>query len=94
MVDSKNAISQEVWYKIILSSLIIYKCIYNMRLAGFLMMHGIPLKRMETNLDRRKWNVYLFENSNVIEELIEEFKLQKTKGEIIYVNIKDGRCKS
>lgn len=66
-----------------------YKCIYSLRLAGFLMMHGIPIRRIETNLGRRWRNVYLFENNIKIEQLIHQYKQQKSKGDNIYVNIKD-----
>lgn len=70
-----------------------YKCIYNLRLAGFLMMNGIPIQRIETNLGRRWRNVYLFENNTKIEEFINLYKQQKSKGECIYVNIKNSKNK-
>lgn len=56
-----------------------YKCIYNLRLAGFLMMNGIPIKRIEVNLGRPRRDVYLFEQSKKIEELILKYKSQKSK---------------
>lgn len=56
------------------------------------MMHGIPIRRIETNLGRRWRNVYLFDNTAKIEELINLYKVQKSNGEIEYVDIKD--CKS
>lgn len=71
-----------------------YKCIYNLRLAGFLMMNGIPIQRIETNLGRRWRKVYLFENSIKIEILINQYKQQKSKGEHIYVNIGDCKYKN
>ena len=56
-----------------------YKCIYSLKLAGYLMMHGFPVKRVEKNLDRPKWDVYLFEPSEEIEEAIEFYKFKKAK---------------
>ena len=65
-----------------------YKPIYNLRLAGFLMMNGIPIKRVEVNLGRPWRDVYLFENSEKIEQLISEYKKEKSKGENNYgINI-------
>ena len=61
-----------------------YTPIYNLRLAGFLMMNGIPIKRVEVNLGRPWRDVYLFEKSEKIEELISEYKMQKSKGEFDY----------
>ena len=56
-----------------------YKCIYSLKLAGYLMMHGYPVRRVEHNLDRPKWDVYLFDQSEEIEETIEFYKFKKTK---------------
>ena len=56
-----------------------YKCIYNLRLAGFLMMNGIPIQRIERNLGRPWRNVYLFEDKEEISKLIETYKEQKSK---------------
>lgn len=58
-----------------------YKCIYNLKLAGYLMMHGFPIRRVERNLDRPKWDVYLFDKTEEIEEVIEFYKFKKSKGE-------------
>ena len=62
-----------------------YKCIYNLRLAGFLMLNGIPIQRIERNLGRPWRNVYLFEDKVEISKLIETYKEQKSKE-----NDKDG----
>ncbi len=61
-----------------------YKAIYNLRLAGFLMMNGLPIKRVEVSLGRPWRDVYLFEDSEKIEALISEYKSKKSKGEINY----------
>lgn len=58
-----------------------YKCIYNPQLAGFLMFNGIHLKRMERNLGRPWTNVYLFEDNEKIEDLIDEYKKLKSTEE-------------
>lgn len=55
-----------------------YKCIYNPQLAGFLMMNGIHLLRIEKNLDRPWTNVYLFENKEEIKGLIDKYKTKKS----------------
>ena len=61
-----------------------YKCIYNPRLAGFLMFNGIHLMRIERNLDRPWTNVYLFENKETeITALIDKFKeIKETDNDI------------
>lgn len=56
-----------------------YKCIYNMRLAGYLMLNGIPIQRIERNLGRPWRNVFLFEDTEEISKLIEIYKQQKSK---------------
>ena len=43
------------------------------------MMHGYPVRRVERNLDRPKWDVYLFDQSEEIEELIKFYKYKKSK---------------
>ena len=70
-----------------------YKCIYNLRLAGFLMMNGLPILRIETNLGRPWRNVYLFEDNEKIEKIIEIYKEQKSNGGNINVNIRNRECK-
>ena len=71
-----------------------YKCIYNLKLAGYLMMHGYPIRRVEKNLDRPKWDVYLFDQSEEIEETIEFYKFKKSKGEKQNANIRNSKSKS
>lgn len=43
------------------------------------MMNGVPIKRVEKNLGRPWRNVYLFDASEKIEELIEIYKQEKSK---------------
>lgn len=56
-----------------------YKCIYNMRLAGFLMMNGMRILRVDKNFSRPWRKVFIFENSKDIEKLIETYKELKSK---------------
>ena len=55
------------------------KCIYNMRLAGYLMMNGIRIIRMEKNLGRPWRNVFIFEDTDEVIKLIEIYKNEKSK---------------
>ena len=57
-----------------------YKCIYNLRLAGYLMMNGIPIKRVERNLGKPWMDVYLFEDTPAIEKFVNIYKTEKSKG--------------
>ncbi len=56
-----------------------YKCIYNMRLAGYLMMNGMRIIRMEKNLGRPWRNVFIFEETEELMKLIEIYKETKSK---------------
>lgn len=55
------------------------KCIYNLKLAGYLMMHQCPILRVEKNLGRPWRDVYLFEDTEKINQLIEQYKTEKSK---------------
>ena len=70
-----------------------YKCIYNLSLAGYLMMHKQPIQRIEKNLDRPWRNVYLFNASKEIEKLIEQYKSEKSK-EVLNNGINNEKCKN
>ena len=67
-----------------------YKCIYNMRLAGFLMMNGIRILRIDKNLGRPWRNVFIFEDNKDIEKLIEAYKELKSKEKNYGIN--NGIC--
>ena len=56
-----------------------YKCIYNMRLAGYLMMNGMRIIRMEKNLGRPWRNVFIFEDTDEVMKFIEIYKNEKSK---------------
>lgn len=51
-----------------------YKCIYNQQLAGFLMLNKQPLQRMERNLDLPWRNVFLFNDTKEVEQLMLQYK--------------------
>ena len=51
-----------------------YKCIYNQQLAGFLMLNKQPLQRMERNLDLPWRNVFLFNDTKDVEQLMLQYK--------------------
>lgn len=55
-----------------------YKCIYSPQVAGYLMMNGIHLKRISKNYDRPWTQVYLFENVNEINVLLQKYKNMKS----------------
>lgn len=55
------------------------KCIYNLGLAGFLMLNHCRLLRVERDLDKSGRDVYLFKNSDKIDKLIETYKNNKEK---------------
>lgn len=61
-----------------------YKCIYSLKLAGYLMMHGYPIRKIEVNNYNPKWDVYMFDQSSEIEETIEFYKYKKSKENIKY----------
>lgn len=61
-----------------------YKCIYNQQLAGFLMLNKQPLQRMERNLDLPWRNVFLFNDTKEVEQLMLQYK------QISKENNKDG----
>lgn len=50
-----------------------------MRLAGYLMMNGVRIIRMEKNLGRPWRNVFIFEDTDEVMKLIEIYKNEKSK---------------
>lgn len=71
-----------------------YKCIYNMRLAGYLMQHGFRIRKIEPDRHHEKWDVYLFDWSEELEETIEFYKFKKSKGNKNYgLNNEGNRSK-
>lgn len=57
-----------------------YKQIFSLRLAGFLMLNGIPIRRIHHDLKTKNKDVYMFDNDERIEELMIEYsKLKRSK---------------
>lgn len=57
-----------------------YKQIFSLKLAGFLMMNGLPIRRIHHDLKTRNKDVYMFDNDERIERLMIEYsKLKRTK---------------
>lgn len=59
-----------------------YKQIFSLRLAGYLMMNGFPIKRIHHNLKYKNKDVYLFENTDELTQAVLEYKIIIDKGEI------------
>lgn len=57
-----------------------YKQIFSLRLAGYLMFNGFPIKRIHHNLKVKNKDVYLFEDTPELEEAMLKYKeLKQTK---------------
>ena len=57
-----------------------YKQIFSLKLAGFLMRNGLPIRRIHHDLKTRNKDVYMFDNDERIERLMIEYsKLKRTK---------------
>lgn len=48
--------------------------VFSQKMAGYLMIEGYILKRIETNRNYPGKNVFIFKNTNNIQETIREFK--------------------
>lgn len=51
-----------------------YKQIFSLRLAGYLMMNGFPIKRIHHNLKYKDKDVYLFEDVPEITQAMLKYK--------------------
>ena len=63
-----------------------FKYIFSLRLAGFLMMNGFRILRINHNLQKKDKDVYVFENSNELCKMMEkynEIKNSKEKENVI-----------
>ena len=58
-----------------------YKQIFSLRLAGYLMMNGFPIKRIHHNLKVQNKDVYLFEDTKELSDAILKYKDIVGKGE-------------
>ena len=53
---------------------IMYKQIFSLRLAGYLMMNGLPIKRIHHNLKVKNKDIYLFEDTPELMQFMLEYK--------------------
>lgn len=51
-----------------------YKQIFSLKLAGYLMMNGFPIKRIHHNLKVKNKNIYLFEDTPELTQAILKYK--------------------
>ena len=58
-----------------------FKYIFSLRLAGFLMMNGFRILRINHNLQKKDKDVYIFENSKEICKAMEKYTLIKNSKE-------------
>lgn len=58
-----------------------YKQIFSLKLAGYLMMNGFPIKRIHHNLKVKNKDVYLFEDTLELTQAMLRYKDITDKGE-------------
>ena len=58
-----------------------FKYIFSLRLAGFLMMNGFRILRINHNLQKKNKDVYVFENSDALCKTMEKYKEIKNSKE-------------
>ena len=58
-----------------------FKYIFSLRLAGFLMMNGFRILRINHNLQKKNKDVYVFENSKELCKTMEKYTLIKNSKE-------------
>ena len=58
-----------------------FKYIFSLRLAGFLMMNGFRILRINHNLQKKDKDVYVFEKSNELCKMMEKYTLIKNSKE-------------
>ena len=58
-----------------------FKYIFSLRLAGFLMMNGFRILRINHNLQKKDKDVYVFENSKELRKTMEKYTLIKNSKE-------------
>ena len=58
-----------------------FKYIFSLRLAGFLMMNGFRILRINHNLQKKDKDVYVFENSNEVCKMMEKYNEIKNSKE-------------
>lgn len=68
-----------------------YEYVKSLRLAGFLMMNGFRILRINHNLKVNGKDVYVFEQSEALKNCIFDYINKKTKGEYNYDSNKGSR---
>lgn len=58
-----------------------FKYIFSLRLAGYLMMNGFRILRINHNLQKLGKDVYVFEDSEEICKAMEKYKVYKNSKE-------------
>ena len=58
-----------------------FEYIFSLRLAGFLMMNGFRILRINHNLQKKDKDVYVFENSNELCKMMEKYNEIKNSKE-------------
>lgn len=59
----------------------VYKQIFSLRLAGYLMQNGFRIRRIHHNLKEIDKDVYLFDNTPELEKAMLEYKKTKNSKE-------------
>ena len=66
-----------------------FKYIFSLKLAGFLMMNGQRIKRINHNLSVPNKDVYLFEDTQEVRKLMSDYSIKNIK-ENNYGNFKQN----
>lgn len=66
----------------------VYKQIFSLRLAGYLMMNGFRIRRIHHNLKETNKDVYLFDDTPDLEKVMLEYKKLKQTKENYHVNLR------
>ena len=69
-----------------------FKYIFSLRLAGYLMINGFRILRINHNLEKKDKDVYVFENSNELCKMMEKYNEIKNSKE--NNNVIDKRSRS
>lgn len=68
----------------------VYKQIFSLRLAGFLMFNGFRIKRIHHNLKEIDKDIYLFDDTPELEKAMFEYKKLKQAKEKKYGDYKQN----
>lgn len=68
----------------------VYKQIFSLRLAGYLMLNGFRIKRIHHNLKEIDKDIYLFDDTPELESAMLEYKKLKQTKEKYYGDYKQN----